>query len=159
MSDGITSSSRSVFSSAEARREALWWAGIAISVPIAGAAVWWLSENTINRLAPKEVSMCLPKLAQVTNKTTLLHELSALGYVHACEVCFVICSISIGPALYRSTSLISSQSMPSGAEVSHSDPICECYRDENDDRADTLLWTAPSMCTPMPGLYLLTAFH
>ncbi|CAL5224914.1 g7680 [Coccomyxa viridis] len=54
MSDGIISGSRSIFSSAEARKEALWWTGIAISIPIAGAAVWWLSENTINRLAPKE---------------------------------------------------------------------------------------------------------
>ena len=59
MSDGSISGSRSILSSADARKEALWWAGIALSVPIAGAAVWWLSENTINRLAPKEVSASL----------------------------------------------------------------------------------------------------
>ncbi|BDA47157.1 Ethanolamine-phosphate cytidylyltransferase [Coccomyxa sp. Obi] len=43
-----------IFSSPEARKEALWWTLAALSVPVAGAAVWWLSENTINNLAPRE---------------------------------------------------------------------------------------------------------
>ncbi len=48
-----------IFPSPEARKDALWWALAALSVPVAGAAVWWLSENTINRLAPREVSILL----------------------------------------------------------------------------------------------------
>ncbi len=48
-----------IFSSPEARKEALWWTLAALSVPVAGAAVWWLSENTINRLAPREVRVLL----------------------------------------------------------------------------------------------------
>lgn len=68
MNDGTTSSSRSIFSSAEARKEALWWTGIAISIPVAGAAVWWLSENTINRLAPREASSPLLDLARTLER-------------------------------------------------------------------------------------------
>ena len=56
MSGQESSSGRGLpYLSPEAKRQAIWWTVAAVSAPIAGAAVWWLSETAINRLAPPEV--------------------------------------------------------------------------------------------------------
>ena len=85
--------------------------------------------------SPKRGEHWPPQPSTKYRESKLLHQMGALGFFHACEVCFVICSISTGQAQYRSTSRISSQSMPSGAEVSHSDHMCERYCDKSVDEA------------------------
>ena len=94
MSDGTTSSSRSIFSSAEARKEALWWTGIAISIPVAGAAVWWLSEKTINRLAPKEASNVLLDLARTVKKAGICWR-KVILILHTPPRCALSCAVSV----------------------------------------------------------------
>ena len=57
MSGQESSSGRTAaYFSPESKKQALWWTLAAVSAPIAGAAVWWLSETAINKLAPPEVS-------------------------------------------------------------------------------------------------------
>lgn len=40
---------------AEHSKRIIGWTIIAVAVPIAGAVVWWITENSLNRLAPYQV--------------------------------------------------------------------------------------------------------
>ena len=62
-----------VMSDPDVRRDALWWTAAAVTVPIAGAAIWWVSENTINWLAPREVTQ-LPCPSCMLMKAFLLDD-------------------------------------------------------------------------------------
>jgi hypothetical protein len=74
-----------ILNSPDARREALWWTLAALSVPVAGAAVWWVSENTINRLAPREVRSsicCFMRLIAGETYATLFKGSSCYHFVN-----------------------------------------------------------------------------
>ena len=63
---GQPESSWTVLGSHEQRKAIIYWTFAAIAVPTAGAVIWWITENCLNRLAPYQVrghyyTMCLPK--------------------------------------------------------------------------------------------------
>ena len=72
MSGDESSSGRlAAYFTPESRKQAMWWALAAVSVPLAGAAVWWLSETTLDTLAPPEVGRCLyivPAISRIHHK-------------------------------------------------------------------------------------------
>ena len=37
------------------QRQVLWWSVAAVAVPLAGSALWWVSEQSLNRFAPYQV--------------------------------------------------------------------------------------------------------
>lgn len=39
----------------EQSKKVLYWTIAAVSLPLAGAAIWWVTENSFNRLAPYQV--------------------------------------------------------------------------------------------------------
>ena len=43
-------------STTESSRKVIYWTAAAIAVPIAGAIIWWVTEKSINTIAPYQVS-------------------------------------------------------------------------------------------------------
>ena len=41
------------------RKDVLWWAGVAVTVPVVTAAAWWAAEKSYNSLTPYQVCSLL----------------------------------------------------------------------------------------------------
>lgn len=50
----------------EQRQKVLYWTIAAVTVPLAGAVVWWITENSLNKLAPYQVRYSACTLVRCT---------------------------------------------------------------------------------------------
>ncbi len=53
---GQSEGSWTILGSQEQRKAIAYWTFAAIAVPTAGAVIWWITENSLNRLAPYQAT-------------------------------------------------------------------------------------------------------
>lgn len=72
--------------SQEQRKALFYWTCAAIAVPTAAAIIWWITENSINRLAPYQVSLAKLLLQTKGNLVHPYFQCIGLTFGHKFEI-------------------------------------------------------------------------
>ena len=91
----------------EYSNKALWWTFAAVSLPVAGAVIWWCTEKSFNSLAPHEVLL----FASATKPSCQLLALPPI------KNRYPPCSTNTGRAPFRDSYPSCWTRMPRSAEV------------------------------------------